>query len=283
MNVQPDLAAGGLAQDRLFLVGLARAAGGAILFSVPILMTMEMWELGFHMPPGRLALLLVATVPMLVGLSHFSGFEETFGWRDDAVDAFVALAVGFVASTAMLALFAVIGPGMSAREITGKVALQAVPASIGALLAQSQLGRAHGDAERRKERQAGYGGEVFMMAAGALFLAFSVAPTEEMALIAYQMTSWHAIALAVTSMLLMHAFVYSVDFRGQASAPEGTPTWSVFLRFTVVGYALALLMSLYMLWTFGQIADTSLVVIVKTTVVLGFPCAVGAAAARLIL
>lgn len=271
------------APDRAFLVGLARAAGGALLFSIPILMTMEMWALGSHIEPARLALLLVASVPVLVGLSHFSGFEETFDWKEDALDAFAALAVSFVVSGVTLALFAVVGAGMSAREIIGKVALQAVPASIGALLAQSQLGDRSGDAEREKKWQAGYAGEVFLMAAGALFLAFSVAPTEEMALIAYQMTAWHAAALALVSMLLMHAFVYSVGFRGQARTPADAAGWSSFLRFTVVGYGVALLMSFYMLWTFGQIADTSLIVLVKTTIVLGFPCAVGAAAARLVL
>jgi len=33
--------------NKTFLVGLARAFAGAILFSFPILMTMEMWSLGF--------------------------------------------------------------------------------------------------------------------------------------------------------------------------------------------------------------------------------------------
>ena len=32
-------------------------------------------------------------LPLLVGLSHVSGFEETFGARDDIVDAFVAWVV----------------------------------------------------------------------------------------------------------------------------------------------------------------------------------------------
>ena len=50
----------------------------------------------------------------------------------------------------------------------------------------------------------------------------------------------------------MHAFVYALEFQGTASIPPETPFWSVFLRYTIVGYAVALLMSLYMLWTFGR-------------------------------
>jgi putative integral membrane protein (TIGR02587 family) len=267
---------------RAFAIGLARAFGGALIFSLPILMTMEMWWLGFSISNFKLALLLLLTIPLLVGLSHYMGFEDTFGLKDDALDAFVALAVGFVAGAITLSLFSVIESGMSAHEIIGKVSIQAVPGSIGAMFAQSQLG---GDQKKKEEkkRHAGYGGEVFIMAAGALFLAFNVAPTEEMILIAQQMSAWHSIALALVSILIMHAFVYTVEFQGTASIPPGTPFWSVFLRFTILGYAVALSMSAYMLWTFGRTEGLAFAQTISILIVLGFPSAVGAAAARLIL
>ena len=101
---------------------LARAFGGALIFSLPMLMTMEMWWLGFSMQRWRLALLLLLTIPLLVGLSHYMGFEETFGFKDDALDAFVALAVGFSAGAVSLVLFSVIEFGMSVEEVIGKPA-----------------------------------------------------------------------------------------------------------------------------------------------------------------
>ena len=251
---------------RAFAIGLARAFGGALIFSLPILMTMEMWWLGFSVSNFKLALLLLLTIPLLIGLSHYMGFEDTFGLKDDACDAFVALAVGFVAGAITLSLFSVIESGMSAREIIGKISIQAVPGSIGAMFAQSQLG-----------------GEIFIMAAGALFLAFNVAPTEEMMLIAHQMSTWHSIGLVLVSILIMHAFVYTLEFQGTASIPPGTPFWSVFLRYTIVGYAVALLMSAYMLWTFERTEGLAFAQTISILIVLGFPAAVGAAAARLIL
>jgi uncharacterized membrane protein len=81
----------------------------------------------------------------------------------------------------------------------------------------------------------------------------------------------------------MHAFVYAVEFRGQSDIPPGTPQWSVFLRFTVVGYAVALLVSAYVLWTFGRTDGLAVGRLIIVSLVLGFPAAVGAAAARLIL
>jgi putative integral membrane protein (TIGR02587 family) len=267
---------------RAFAIGVARAFGGALIFSLPILMTMEMWWLGFYMDESRLALLLIVTIPLLIGLSHYMGFEDTFGFKDDALDAFVALAVGFVAGAATLSLFSVIGSNMSAQEIIGKISIQAVPGSIGAMFAQSELGGKDRKKEQ-KRRHAGYGGEIFIMAAGALFLAFNVAPTEEMLLIAHQMSVWHSIALALVSLLVMHAFVYALEFHGTASIPPETRFWSVFLRYTIVGYAVALLMSLYILWTFGRTDGLAFTQTVSILVVLGFPSAVGVAAARLIL
>jgi putative integral membrane protein (TIGR02587 family) len=265
-----------------FWRGLARAFGGAIIFSLPMMMTMEMWYPGFYIAPSRLALLLLLGIPLLIGLSHFSGFRQTFRPLDDVVDAFVADAVGFVSATALMLMLALLDFGMSLDEVTGRVALQALPGAIGAMLARSQLGIGRED-EERKKREAGYGGETFLMIVGALFLAFNVAPTEEMILIAFQMSEWHAITLAIVSLLIMHAFVYAMEFEGQASVPPGTPWQSVFLRFTLSGYALALLISLYALWTFGRTQGTALSEIVMMTVVLGFPAAVGAAAARLII
>lgn len=277
------IASGSTRGDQAFLTGLARAFGGAIIFTLPMLMTMEMWELGYTIDPLRFALLLLMTVPLLVGLSHYVGFEDTFDWKDDVVDAFVAYAVGFIAAAPILLLFGVIAWDMSAQEIVGKVALQAVPGSIGALLAQSEFSAEGERGRRKKERRDTYGGEMFFMVAGAIFLSLNVAPTEEMILISYQMTTWHTLLLCALTIVLMHAFVYSVDFRGESKVPHGVSGWSTFLRYTIVGYAICLLISAYVLWTFGRMSGLAFEEIVMTTVVLAFPAAIGAAAARLIL
>ena len=268
-------------KTRDYLLGLGRAFGGAIIFSFPLLMTMEMWWLGFYMDRYRLALFLVLAIPMLVGLSYFSGFEKTFEWREDAMDAFAALGVGFIASAAMLGLFGLLEADMPANEIVGKVALEAVPASIGAMLGRKQMGDE--DEDDREKAEAGYAGELFLMMVGAVFLAFNVAPTEEMPLIAYRMNPLQVVALVLVSLTILHAFVYTVGFAGQQKPSEGATFWSTFLHFTVAGYGIALLVSLYVLWTFGRTDGMSPAVIVQTVAVLGFPASLGAATARLIV
>jgi putative integral membrane protein (TIGR02587 family) len=267
---------------RDFAIGLARAFGGALFFALPLLMTMEMWWLGFYMDRARLALFLVLFVPVLIGLSHYAGFEETDTWWDDVRDAFVALFVGFVTAAVMLAVTGVLDWGVPLRETVGQITIEAIPASVGAALAESLFGADEPGAERRK-RETGYGGELFLMAVGAIFFAFNIAPTEEMVLMAAKATGWRVVVAVLLSVALMHAFVYAVEFSGRHTPPEGTQPASVFLRFTVVGYAIVLLMSAYVLWTFGRLDDSSLGFQVATTVVLAVPASLGAAAARLVL
>lgn len=272
-----------------FLVGLARGIAGALLFSIPMLMTMEMWFLGFYMDRERLLILLVVNLPLLLLLSHRIGFERTATWRESARDAIVAYGMGVAASALILFLFGVITIDMSPREWVGMVAVQSVPASIGALLGRSQLSMKddedtdEAEDEPGASSESGYVIELFMMSIGALFLSLNLAPTEEMILLAYKMTVWHALALMLLSILLMHGFVYALAFRGGHHLDADTPVWHAFIRFTIPGYGIALAVSLYALWTFGRLDDIAAAEAVLTIIVLGFPAAIGAAAARLIL
>ena len=123
-----------------------------------------------------------------------------------------------------------------------------------------------------------------ILVVGSIGLTAYRATTEEMTLISFQMTDWHTLALIAVTLFLMHAFVYAVEFRGREKTNvRGRSFWRGFLRFTVVGYAIALVISFYVLWTFGSIDDMEFAEKLKTTVVLSFPAAVGAAASRLIL
>jgi putative integral membrane protein (TIGR02587 family) len=262
-----------------FAADLAHDFGGAIVFSIPLLMTMEMWWLGFYMDRFRLALFLVLSFLLVMGLSYFEGGEETF--KIEVLDALTACAVGHMVSAVMLFLFGIIESGMSTDELIGKISLLAVPCNIGAILARRQLGGEETHKEQRRQDQ--YSGKIFLMGVGAIFLAFQLAPTEEMVLIGHQITGWHAAALALVSLGIMQAFLCSIESKGRQSIFSAGFFWGVLLRFTIVGYALVLLLSLYVLWTFGRLDGSSLPEAIMSILVLGFPAAVGASAARLIL
>lgn len=265
-------------------MGLSRAFAGALLFALPLMMTMEMWALGFYAHPSRLLIFLLVNFAILVGLSRFGSFERTATLFEDILDAFAAVGIAILASATVLALFGIVTLEMRLDEIVGKVAVQSLPCSFGAMLARKQLsGGESAEDAIQKERTAGYGGQLFLMLAGALFLAFNVAPTEEMILISFMMSPIQAILLILLSILLLDAFVYGIGFAGQRERPQDVARASLFLRFTLAGYGVALIASLYVLWTFGRTDGLDIGQIAMTVSVLAFPAAIGAAIARLVV
>jgi putative integral membrane protein (TIGR02587 family) len=271
--------------NRDYAMGLARAFAGSIIFGLPLLMTMEMWFLGIAVHPIRLLAFLAVNFAILVGLSRFGGFERTDTLAEDVMDALAAFGVGIVGAAAILWLMAIVDASMPLDEIAGKIAIQSVPGSFGAMIARKQLsgGGAEPADQQAAVRGAGYGGQLFLMMAGALFLAFNVAPTEEMVLIAYMMSTWKLLGLILISLLLLHLFVYRLGFAGQEEHPADRSPAHTFLAYTIPGYGIALAVGLFVLWTFGRTDGTAVDQIAATTAVIAFPGALGAAIARLVV
>jgi putative integral membrane protein (TIGR02587 family) len=263
-----------------YAVALSRAFAGALIFSLPMLMTMEMWWIGLHMPAWKLVVFSLFHLVLLFGLSKVSGFEETQGWLDDVLDALAAYAVAVITAAAILWLFGAFRSGTAGGEMAGMIAIQAVPASFGAMIGAKMLGR-DDDPEAEGRWRESYSGQLFLMLAGAFFLSFNMAPTEEMILIAFQMDAWMEILLVLVSIGLLHAIVYTVGFPGQEGSEHGHG--SEFARHTLPGYAIAFAAALYILWVFGRADGLPLAEIAGIATVLAFPSAIGAGIARLVV
>ena len=97
------------------------------------------------------------------------------------------------------------------------------------------------------------------------------------------MSPLQAIALVLLSIAVLYGFVYSLDFKGGEELPGDVPRPVAIVRHSVAEYGLALLVSAYVLWTFGRTDGASAWQVAMMVTVLGFPAALGAAAARLVL
>jgi putative integral membrane protein (TIGR02587 family) len=255
--------------------GFGRAVGGALLFAMPLLMTMEVWRLASSVDRYRLAILSLATVALVIGLARSFGSTQNSGWRPSLVDAGVTFVAAAVATGTILTVLHVLDWVPGWRDSLSVLAVEMLPAAVGASYARSQLGKGGGGT-----RRAGYGHELFLMTAGAVVFSSNVAPTEEIVLLAAKVTPWHTLALVVVSLVLIHAFVYEVGFGGQE---ESDGPVRAFVTFSLVGYVIAVGVSAFLLWTLGRFAHTGLLIVVTESVVLALPASLGAAAARLIL
>jgi hypothetical protein len=94
--------------DRDYALRLSRAFGGAILFGLSLLMSMEMWSLGVTNHAWRQLLFLALNFWVLVMLSRFGAFEPTSCLSENLLDALAAYAVAIAASACVLALFGLI-------------------------------------------------------------------------------------------------------------------------------------------------------------------------------
>lgn len=269
-----------VAVERAFARELARAAGGALIFALPLLMTEEMWHLGAALDRFRLLVLLALTPPLLAGLCRYIGFRRDLGWCSAALDGLVAYAVGATVAAATLALLGRLDQPSAASA--GTIALLAVPAAIGAALARGQLGGEPDPAEDPNAARPGYAAELVLMAAGALFLTLNIAPTMEVEELARGLGPARALLTVAASLFLLEAFVYALGFSGQEERRGGQRRREL-LSFTVAGYALAFLISLLMLWVLGRTDGEAVTAVVRMAVVLALPASLGIAAARLIL
>lgn len=248
------------------------------MFGLPLMMTMEMWWMGYYIEPFRLLALILISLPVLVCVSSVIGFRESRELLDNIIDVFVAYAFGFAISFLALLLFNAISWNNSIEINFKIVMLQAIPASFGALLARSEIGSGEHDSSAEK------GGldNIAVLAIGAIYLAFNIAPTDEIQLIAFQMNPWHLLALFITTLVVMYIFSGAGSF---SSGPTQTAPKKLFvsLSYTCTAFMVALLSSILMLWVFGRIDGLAFPQIVANTIVLLFPAGIGAAAARLII
>ena len=135
--------------------------------------------------------------------------------------------------------------------------------------------------EERGPRES-FGGRMFLALAGAMFLSLTVAPTEEMQLIDFQMTPVTAMLLVLLSLVALHAIVHWVGFPGQERR-RGSGHAIDAVRGTLPAYAVSVLASFYVLWCFGSLDGANSTFIARSVAVLGVPAAIGAGIARIVV
>lgn len=273
---------------------LVRALAGAYLFGIPLLFTMEMWWIGEHLDAARMLALLGGGLLVNVALAHAAGFRrERSTLRVAIAQGIESLAIGIVAATAMLAVlgqFAAVPVGVAA----GMVAVQCVPLSLGASVANLvfQDGDRSMPTSRDDDEDTSGGAsthspllaDILGTVAGAVFIGFSIAPTEEIPMLAAGLDTTRLLVLLAATLVVGYLIVFASGFdpthrEGRHEGPFQGPVSE-----TVLSYVLAVVVSTALLVAFGQIhlGDPLMATIAKV-MVLAVPASVGGAAGRVVV
>lgn len=260
-----------------------RAVGGGLLVGLPLLFTMEVWWHAFLLPPLKIVLLVMVAFIIVVGYTAITGFRRDRTWPQVLVDAVEAFGIAIVVAGAVLLLLRRIQPTTGLRDAIGKVALEAVPVAFGAAVASAQL-VAQGEQDgNQADRHLGAMSRLFVGAGGALLFALNVAPTEEPLLLGIEAEWWILLLVMLASFLMTLSIVFYADFRGGKSGAEPDGPLSTPLGETTAAYALSLLVSLLLLWSFGRTDGASAQAIFGQMVMLALVASFGAAAGRLLV
>lgn len=261
-----------------------RGIAGGLIFSLPLLFTMEMWWIGFIAHPARLAVGLLGTFVLLLGYNRFAGLRNDASFGEVVIDSIEELGLGLVLSAAILFLLGRVHSAMPHNEIVGQIVVEAMTIAIGVSVGTAQLG---GDEEKdsgmnEEEDEPSYVGQVIMAFCGAFLFAANVAPTEEIILLAIENRPVATLGIAILSLSLSALIVEFSEFRGSNSF-SSHGNWIIVLRSIIVTYAVALVASACLLWFFGRFEGNSSAINLAQVVVLGFPAALGASAGRLLV
>jgi putative integral membrane protein (TIGR02587 family) len=276
---------------------LMRGVAGAFLFGAPFLYTMEVWWKGNFTSPPHMLIVLGIAYAALVLLNLRGGFrseEEARTWSRILTDSLEGLAIALLTAAFSLTLIGVINFNTGLEATMGRIIMEALPFSIGVGIANNVLLKVNNDegtsaadpAEHQWHDHAWRGtlADAGATMLGAVIIAASIAPTDEIPMIASTLSPPWLLAIIISSLALSYLIVFEANFGSQQMRRSQPGLFQSPISETLASYIISLLISFSMLWLFQLIrVEDPFSQWVSYTIVLGLPATIGGAAGRLAL
>ena len=274
------------------LDGVLRGLTGGFLIGIPLIYTMETWQLGETISPAKALVFLVCAYALNFGFVTFAGFHRAeSGSVRPAGDALEATALAILAATASLTLLHQIEWKAPLNVPVGRIAVNTLSISIGVAIANHLLGRREtrtgpgsGERDERQSPSSRRAVALDLGAAfgGALFLSISIAPTDEIPLLATEIPVGYLPFIIGFSLAVSYGIVFVAGFGGEEQRLQATGPFQRPITETVLAYLMSLATAAALLALFGQIhLHMDWALIYAQVVILGLPAAIGGAAGRL--
>ena len=210
------------------LLDVTRALSGGLLFGVPLLYTMEVWWTGTHTAPTRMLTILVLLAVVLFVLMKTAGFRSQRDVRvaDAVADTVEALAIGLVVTAAVLFMLRQVTLETPARTVLGTIIWESIPFCLGVGVTRfildgdggsdgSDGSEASGGSEHAGDAWSATLGDLGATVIGAVFIVLSIAPTDEVPMVASSMSPAWLLGMMVASLAASYAIVFVAGFSRQ--------------------------------------------------------------------
>ena len=281
---------------RIELRHLVHDLAGAFLFGMPFLYTMEVWWRGNTAGSPRMLLALALTYIALVVLEHAASarFKSNAPWPRALTESAQALATGLVAAALGLTVIGFLRAEAGLHAVLGRVVMEGLPFSLGVGLADFLLGEkedgghekgGEGPSEEKK-RGENMRWRILVRAGatalGATAIALTLAPTQEIPLIASGLSYPHLLGMICASLVISYMIVFASNFVATEGRKEHGGGFDAPLVETIMSYMISLLMAASMLWLYQMLHLSDPPELwASYIIVLGLPASVGGAAGRL--
>lgn len=278
------------------LQAILQGSAGGFLFGIPLLYTVEVWSIGSATEPEWLLVVLAVTLVVVWFLTQVEGFRQTLTLNpcEAVLESIEAVGIGVACAAIALLLLQRITFATPLSEILGKLVFEGVPFSLGVALARSTLTNNPLRMRRRVTlsrvtlsptlsslRDALVDFDATLI--GAVLIAFSIAPTEEVSLIAAALPSLWLLLVIAASLGLSYTIVFASGFTDRAERQQRGLLLSPGTE-TLMAYLVALTASVTMLVLFRQLhPGDPWQEWLSDTLVLGLPASVGGAAGRILV
>ncbi|MEO0836797.1 MAG: TIGR02587 family membrane protein [Cyanobacteria bacterium J06642_3] len=273
-------------------------SSGGFLFGIPLLYTMEVWFIGSYVQPPILLSIFGITFIIIFLLNRIEGFrpQESETLPGAIAESIETLAIGMSCAALMLIILNRIDWQTPLLESLGKIIFEGVPFALGVAFSRSLLS---GDAEvdlngrrtsksqsnNRNSNQIIWRDTLADFSAtliGALFIAFSIAPTDEVTVLAAAASPLRLMMIVIAALSISYGIVFASTIANYQHRRQQQGLFQTPQSETIMSYLISLLAGMLMLWFFQKITfSDSWFIWLRHSIVLSLPASIGGAAGRL--
>lgn len=271
-------------------------ASGGFLFAVPLLYTMEVWFIGSHVQPPILLSVLLSIFIIILLLNKIEGFrpKASKNLREAIAESIETIAIGIVCTGLILVILRRIDFQTPLTETLGQIVFESVPFSLGVAFSRSLLsGDAEVDLNQNDQKPAQKTdsskiiwrdtlADFIATLMGAVFVSISIAPTDEVVMLAASSSPIELIILIAASLYISYGIVFAAKFTNYRKRRQQQGLFQSPQSETITSYLISLVAGMVLLWFFQQLTfDDPWFIWLRYGIILGFPASIGGAAGRL--